>query len=194
MLDLYHTVTTGSICEYEEGVIMMLVLRNPGNPSEDKVLSCSKIKTIEYKVFKKVKDKLKNYWENYEKVTYITKKMEKEYKTKFERFKTEVNDIFKSHLSPDSKYRKSKQSTELVKFGKAAFDNVMFDISLYNLMKTDYSVFCEKVLAKISDEDSNKFSGKKGSRAHRSREPEFSLTSRIFNSEVTYPFCAEPED
>lgn len=114
MLNLYHTVTTGSICEYEEGVIMMLVLRNPGNPSEDKVLSCSKIKTIEYKVFKKVKDKLKNYWENYEKVTYITKKMEKEYKTKFERFKSEVNDIFKSHLSPDSKYRKSKQSTELV--------------------------------------------------------------------------------
>lgn len=116
MLDLYHTVTTGSICEYEEGVIMMLVLRNPGNPSDDKVLSCSKIKTIEYKVFKKVKDKLKNYWENYEKVTYITKKMEKEYKTKFERFKNEVNDIFKSHLSPDSKYRKSKQSTELVSY------------------------------------------------------------------------------
>ncbi len=116
MLDLYFKVTTGPIRNYEEGVIMMLVLRNPSCPSEDRVLSWSKIKTIEYKIFKKVKDKLKNYWENYEKVTYITKKMEKEYKTKFDRFKTEVNEIFKSHLSVDSKYKKSKQATDMVSY------------------------------------------------------------------------------
>lgn len=123
MLKLYHKVTTGPIYEYEEGVIMMLVHRNPAAPEEDRVLSWSKIKTIEYKVFKKVKDKLKNYWENYEKVTYITKKMEKEYKTKFDRFKTEVNDIFKAHLSVDSKYRKSKQSADLVShFGAKDFN------------------------------------------------------------------------
>ena len=114
MLDLYHQVTSGPICEYEEGAIMMLVLRNPANPEEDHTLSCSKIKTVEYKVFKKIKDKLKNYWETYEKVTYISKKMEKEYKTKFDRFKIEVNDIFKTHLPIEAKTKKSKQNNDLV--------------------------------------------------------------------------------
>ena len=59
MLELYNKITSGPICEYEEGAIMMLVLRNPNSPEKDRVLSCSKIKTIEYKVFKKIKDKLK---------------------------------------------------------------------------------------------------------------------------------------
>lgn len=70
----------------------------------------------------------------------------------------------------------------------------MFDISLYNLMKTNYSAFCEKVLAKISDVQKDKFSAKKGPRGPSPRDSEFSLTSRILNSEVTYPFSAEPED
>lgn len=52
LTNLYHKITSGSLNEYEEGSIMMLVLRNPNDPSQDRVLSCSKIKTVEYKVYK----------------------------------------------------------------------------------------------------------------------------------------------
>mmetsp|Transcript_25241 Transcript_25241/g.29112 ORF Transcript_25241/g.29112 Transcript_25241/m.29112 type:complete len:88 (-) Transcript_25241:545-808(-) len=52
LLSLYHQITAGSIRDFEEGSIVMLVLRDSGNPGNDKVLSCSKLKTIEYKVFK----------------------------------------------------------------------------------------------------------------------------------------------
>lgn len=51
MLDLYREVTSGSLYDSEEGSIMMLISRS-SDPKEDKVLSCSKIKTIEYKIFK----------------------------------------------------------------------------------------------------------------------------------------------
>ena len=39
MQDLYNKVTSGPIHEYEEGVIMVLVLRNSTNPQNDRVLS-----------------------------------------------------------------------------------------------------------------------------------------------------------
>lgn len=97
LLNLYHRVTSGELCEYEEGSIIMLIKRNASDPSHDKVLSCSKIKTIEYKVFKKIKDKLKHFWSQYEDCTYFNGKMQKEYKTKLDRLKLEFNDILKSH-------------------------------------------------------------------------------------------------
>lgn len=38
-LNLYHEATSGSLNDFEEGVIAMLILRNSSEPSKDKVLS-----------------------------------------------------------------------------------------------------------------------------------------------------------
>lgn len=97
MLDLYHKITSGVLSDFEEGSIMILILRSPNNPSLDRVLSCSKIKTVCYKIFKKLKDKLKHFWAQYESCTFFSNKMQKEYKTKLDRFKIEVNEILKAH-------------------------------------------------------------------------------------------------
>jgi hypothetical protein len=93
--------------------------------------------------------------------------MEKEYKTKYDRLKSEVNEIFKAHHPFDvfsKKFKKfSKEETKeeysnpyttrlinnkdfYFKFAQAAFDGVMYDISLYNMMKTNFSKFCSTIL------------------------------------------------
>lgn len=80
VLKLSHQVALGKLCEFEEGAIMMLVSRNPSDPDNDRVVSCSKLKTIEYKIFKKIKEKLRHFWAQYEDCSYFSSKMEKEYK------------------------------------------------------------------------------------------------------------------
>ena len=71
--------------------------------------------------------------------------MEKEYKTKFDRFKIEVNDIFKSHLPSTAKMKKWKLNTDLVswklfqKFSKMKSVLVleMLPLVLLSISKTD---------------------------------------------------------
>lgn len=38
-LNLYHEATSGSLNDFEEGVIAMLILRHSSEPSKDRVLS-----------------------------------------------------------------------------------------------------------------------------------------------------------
>lgn len=52
LLTTYHQITSGSIRDYEEGSIAMMILRDSIDSNNDRVLSWSKLKTIEYKVFK----------------------------------------------------------------------------------------------------------------------------------------------
>jgi hypothetical protein len=114
MLKLFQKITSGSLREFEEGSIVMLILRDSQNPVLDKVLSCSKIKTIEYKIFKKLKEKLKRFWDQYEDCSFFNKKMEKEYKNKYDRFKTEVNEIFKSNSQPSPGTGKLPSLSDLI--------------------------------------------------------------------------------
>ena len=141
----------------------MLVLRDPANEGNDKVLSCCKLKTIEYKVVKKIKDKLKSFWAQYENESYITGKMKKEYKTKLDRFKTEISDMYKllkrSIKDQEDNAHLTQVKFELVQFAQTAFQQVMYDIKLYNVMKADFNEFCKqiaKVLGKSPDEFDSK--------------------------------------
>lgn len=57
----FETVSGLSIREEEEGAVLYFVLRHSEDSSKDQVLSLGKFKTLEYRLFRKMREKLRNY-------------------------------------------------------------------------------------------------------------------------------------
>lgn len=58
LLEIYSEVGSGPIQTQEEGCVIYLVARTEGK-SQDEVISLSKMKTMEYRIFRKLREKLK---------------------------------------------------------------------------------------------------------------------------------------
>ena len=67
---LYQTfkeVAKSKIVDEEEGSVLYLIKRDRNtteNDDRDKVLSLAKLKTLEYRAFRKMREKLRNYYRN----------------------------------------------------------------------------------------------------------------------------------
>mmetsp|Transcript_25241 Transcript_25241/g.29110 ORF Transcript_25241/g.29110 Transcript_25241/m.29110 type:complete len:188 (-) Transcript_25241:40-603(-) len=75
----------------------------------------------------KIKEKLKHFWSKYEKESFFTPQMEKEYKSKLERFKADVNEIIRLQhpFGMFSKaYKKNCEETKEVSYGKQSKHNL----------------------------------------------------------------------
>ena len=57
----YVKVSGKSIREEEEGAVLYMVKRHREDPTKDEILSLSKFKTLEYRLFRKIREKLRNY-------------------------------------------------------------------------------------------------------------------------------------
>ncbi len=65
LYNLFRDIAKSKIVEEEEGSVLYLTKRDKsGNSSKDQVLSLSKLKTIEYRVFRKMREKLRNFYRN----------------------------------------------------------------------------------------------------------------------------------
>jgi hypothetical protein len=83
----FRDVAKGKIVEEEEGSVVYLTHRDKsGDKSLDRVLSMAKLKTIEYRIFRKMREKLRGYYNNEVKTgkagdsSLIIKKFNKEMK------------------------------------------------------------------------------------------------------------------
>lgn len=62
---VFRDVAKSKIVDEEEGSVLYLVKRDKdGITSNDKVLSLAKLKTIEYRIFRKIREKLRGYHRN----------------------------------------------------------------------------------------------------------------------------------
>jgi len=65
---VFKDVAKSEIAKDEEGNVLYFIERNPND--ESKVLSLAKLKTLEYRLFRKMREKLRNYYaqerKNYE--------------------------------------------------------------------------------------------------------------------------------
>jgi hypothetical protein len=65
LLKAFRDVAKGKIVEEEEGSVVYLTKRDStGVKSKDKVLSMAKLKTIEYRIFRKMREKLRGFYNN----------------------------------------------------------------------------------------------------------------------------------
>jgi hypothetical protein len=61
----FRDVAKGKIVEEEEGSVVYLTKRDAsGDDTKDKVLSMAKLKTIEYRIFRKMREKLRGFYCN----------------------------------------------------------------------------------------------------------------------------------
>jgi hypothetical protein len=60
-IELFSEISKSRITEEEEGCVLYMVKRDAKNPEADEVLSLCKVKTLEYRLFRKMREKLKNY-------------------------------------------------------------------------------------------------------------------------------------
>lgn len=59
----FRDVAKGKITDEEEGSVIYLIKRDrDGIQANDKVLSLSKLKTIEYRIFRKIREKLRGFY------------------------------------------------------------------------------------------------------------------------------------
>ena len=65
LYNLFRDVAKAKITDDEEGAVIYLTKRDKdGNSNDDKVLSLSKLKTVEYRLFRKMREKLRSYYRN----------------------------------------------------------------------------------------------------------------------------------
>jgi hypothetical protein len=57
----FERVSGLSIAEEEEGSVLYFVLRHKEDPKSDHVLSLGKLKTLEYRLFRKMREKLRDF-------------------------------------------------------------------------------------------------------------------------------------
>jgi len=63
LFKIFRDVAKSKIIEEEEGSVIYMVKRDKsGDSSKDKVISLAKLKTIEYRVFRKIREKLRGYY------------------------------------------------------------------------------------------------------------------------------------
>lgn len=60
--EVFRTVSCASIAQEEEGSVVYLIRRDSRDPEKDQVLSLSKLKTLEYRLFRKMREKLRNQY------------------------------------------------------------------------------------------------------------------------------------
>jgi hypothetical protein len=57
----FRNVAMQTIQNEEEGAVLYFIKRDKDDPKRDDVLSLGKLKTLEYRLFRKMREKLRNY-------------------------------------------------------------------------------------------------------------------------------------
>lgn len=58
---IYDDVASSDIEGEQEGSVLYFVKKTKSVPEQERTLSLSKLKTLEYRIFRKLREKLKNY-------------------------------------------------------------------------------------------------------------------------------------
>ena len=61
MVKEFYEISKCTIGEEEEGAVFYFVKRDQENHARDEVISMTKLKTLEYRIFRKIREKLRNF-------------------------------------------------------------------------------------------------------------------------------------
>jgi len=93
LLKAFRDVAKGTINDEEEGSVVYLTKRDKtGDSSVDEVLSLAKLKTIEYRIFRKMREKLRGFFNK--------KSSSDDSNAIITKFKKEMVDILKGNETP----------------------------------------------------------------------------------------------
>lgn len=161
----YSLVTSGSIKNEEEGAVLYFVRRGA---SSDQVISLCKLKSLEYRIFRKLREKLRNFWSRHENISEMTKGVQQKYDTVFNQFLKECAELQYGYKLPNPvQYYRD--------FGNFAFQVVQENPEAYEKLQNyyvdfledvtyglnmDHKVFSSKVFSKNANRDYKALKGK----------------------------------
>ena len=92
LTQIFNDVASSKLVEEEEGSVLYLIKRHKsGDHSKDKVLSLCKVKTLEYRAFRKMREKLRGYYRN---------KVSKGKESLINKFTKEMEELMKDNSLP----------------------------------------------------------------------------------------------
>ena len=135
---LFHEnkiVSEASIKNEEEGAVIYFIRRGL---EDDKVISLAKLKTLEYRIFRKLREKLRNFWAKHENIESWNSTLQNEYDKSFNLFIKECKELIKGFDLPNS-FEFYKE------FADHAYNSVQNDISYYEQLCNYYVEFLETI-------------------------------------------------
>ena len=142
----FKDVAKSSIAQDEEGNVLYFIKK--GENDNDKVLSLAKLKTLEYRLFRKMREKLRGF--------YHLGKTNKDVdiadlpKDKFEKIKNKFVRESKEFLA-DGQNDLPQPLDYYVHIFSSAYDFIEQDPSQLELLKNEYVTFSENLLKYISN-------------------------------------------
>ncbi|KRX03494.1 hypothetical protein PPERSA_02873 [Pseudocohnilembus persalinus] len=124
----FDATAEASIEEEEEGSVLYLIQKNKDANIDDKVLSLCKLKTLEYRFYRKLREKLRNF------INFKNKKNSKSKEELILKFKAECIDLLQNNKS-------SRPIEYYLKVAQVAFDFVENYYSDSDLVHEQYITF-----------------------------------------------------
>jgi len=129
----FKDVAKSEIAKDEEGNVLYFIKRDKDGKS-DEVLSLAKLKTLEYRLFRKMREKLRNFY-------VVDRKSEAPSSEIVKRFTKEAKELLSENDLP-------RPLNYYVELFRTAFDFIDSNRGVnVNLLHTEYVTFSEKLLA-----------------------------------------------
>lgn len=138
----YDLVQGGSIQNEEEGAVIYLVSRGL---EEEQVTSLCKLKSTEYRLFRKLREKLRNFWRRHANAPEWTPKLKEQYDNTYNKFVEESRKLVK-----DSKFKGDMTFYE--QFADRAFMAVLQNTKLYDKMIGYYADFLADITYDMNED------------------------------------------
>lgn len=131
----FKIVSQGSIKSEEEGAVIYMVSRGIDNES---VLSLWKYKTLEYRLFRKLREKLRNFWSKHENINQWTDQHQAAYDKSYDSFIKESIELVRDKNLPE-------KWEYYVRFADCSFNAVLKNPEVYQNLCHYYVDFLEHI-------------------------------------------------
>ena len=109
------------------------------------MVHCDQLKSLEYRIFRKLREKLRNFWSKHSDIQKWTKKHQDEYDHVYYAFLNECNELVGDSPLPNGfDFYKT--------FADLAFDAVLKDVKLYEMLSFYYIDFLKTILVKMNQD------------------------------------------
>ena len=139
---VFKDVAKSEIAQEEEGNVLYFIKRPAESSTEpSKVLSLCKLKTLEYRLFRKMREKLRNFFGS-----PLSEQTEERERSSIKRFISEARELSHEHELP----RPLKYYIQLF---KTAFEFLDQSQAHVDLLNNEYVTFSEKLLEYFAAQD-----------------------------------------
>ena len=147
--DSYLETSKESIKTGEEGSVLYFVKRTP-DAQDERILSLAKLKTLEYRYYRKLREKLAGTMAQYQNSQKDQKKsgfksLEESFKNVMSKFETEINQLNSSINDGETILDESEIETYL-EIAKAATETIIADPEVLNNAREQYLDFLADVI------------------------------------------------